>query len=98
MATWEISEDAALTILLHASKHPSATVDGALLAKPRPGGGWLICSAVALFHRSHVMAPCMEAALTQVRRVGSDAPRSGAARAVQPRRANTTRSLRPGLR
>ncbi|KAI8474439.1 MAG: hypothetical protein J3K34DRAFT_518177 [Monoraphidium minutum] len=60
-----LSEDAALTVLLHASKHPACTVNGVLLGKPRPAGGWEVAAAVPLFHRSHVMAPCVETALTQ---------------------------------
>jgi hypothetical protein len=65
---YELSEDAALTLLLHASKHPSCTVSGALFGRQRGGGGgYEIVAAAPLFHRSHVMAPCVEAALTQAR-------------------------------
>lgn len=61
----ELSEDAALTILLHASKHPSCTVNGVLLGKQRAGGGYLLSTAIPLFHRSHTLAPCVETALSQ---------------------------------
>ncbi|GBF89594.1 hypothetical protein Rsub_02312 [Raphidocelis subcapitata] len=75
--SYSLGEDAALTILLHASKHPSCTVNGVLLGGRRGGGdgggdgggsgagAYEITSAVPLFHRSHVIAPCVEIALTQ---------------------------------
>jgi hypothetical protein len=56
-----ISEDAALTILLHASKFPSTVVFGALLGK-----SGVITEVIPLLHRSHVMAPCVEMAIAQV--------------------------------
>lgn len=70
MGPYYLTEDVALTILLHASKHPSSTVNGVLLGKPRGAGGFLISAAVPLFHRSHVLAPCVETGLAQVGRPG----------------------------
>jgi hypothetical protein len=67
MAEYAVTEEAALIILLHASKHPSSAVNGVLLGKQRSGDGWTITTAIPLFHRSHVIAPCVETALTQVR-------------------------------
>jgi len=78
-AAYELSENAALTLLLHASKYPSCTVNGVLLGKARSseGGGFLISTVIPLFHRSHVFAPCVETALDQVRLAGgfASAPR-----------------------
>ncbi len=76
---YEISEAVALTILLHASKYPSCTVNGVLLGKQQ-GEGFMITAVIPLFHRSHVLAPCVETALAQVRAVGSRLPAGGRSR------------------
>ena len=75
MAAVHLSEEAALMMMLHASKHPSCTVNGVLLGKRQQGGSssWHISLAIPLFHRSHVMAPCMEMGLAQVRQRGARA-------------------------
>jgi hypothetical protein len=65
-----LSEDACLTVLLHAAKHPSCTVCGVLLGKAQQGGSVTVGAALPLFHLSMLMAPCVETALTQVRGCG----------------------------
>jgi hypothetical protein len=68
MVAYELSQDCAVTVLLHASKYPSCTINGVLLGKPAQGSGPLVLSAaIPLFHSSSTyLSPCVEAALTQV--------------------------------
>lgn len=70
MVTYNLTEEAYLTIFLHAAKYPSCTICGVLLA-PQPGASskasYTIEAAVPLFHLSMLLAPCVEVALNQVR-------------------------------
>lgn len=68
MVAYELAQDCAVTVLLHASKYPTCTINGVLLGKPAQGSGPLVLSAaVPLFHSSSTyLSPCVEAALTQV--------------------------------
>jgi len=60
------SEEALLTILLHAAKFPSCTVNGLLLGKGA-GSDAQITHSIPLFHTvSLTLAPCVETALDQV--------------------------------
>lgn len=68
MVAYSITEEAILTILLHAAKYPSRTICGVLLG-PDPGKqskAVSISKAVPLFHLSLLLAPCVETALAQV--------------------------------
>lgn len=61
-----LTEEAYLTVLLHAAKYPSCTVCGVLLGQSA-GGQVTVQAALPLFHLSMFFAPCVDTALTQVR-------------------------------
>ncbi len=65
-AAYSVAEDAYLTVLLHAAKYPSCSVNGVLLGRKADGKGWNVSAAVPLFHHSQALAPCVETALSQV--------------------------------
>ncbi|WIA11820.1 hypothetical protein OEZ85_011910 [Tetradesmus obliquus] len=64
-STYDLTEEAYLTILLHAAKYPSCTVCGVLLGKVS-SKACTATAAVPLFHLSMLLAPCVETALAQV--------------------------------
>jgi hypothetical protein len=66
VSAYDLTEDAYLTILLHAAKYPSCTVCGVLLGKVS-SKTCTVTAAVPLFHLSLLLAPCVEIALAQVR-------------------------------
>jgi len=63
---YTLSEAAALKVLLHAARHPSAPVNGLLLAGPSDAGVAIV-DAVPLFHSSSLVGPYLETAIVQVR-------------------------------
>ena len=65
-STYDLTEEAYLTILLHAAKYPTCTVCGVLLGKVS-SKAFKATAAVPLFHLSMLLAPCVETALAQVR-------------------------------
>lgn len=65
-----LSEEACLTVLLHAAKYPSCTVCGVLLGESG-GGRMTVAAALPLFHLSMLLAPCVDTALTQVRAIAA---------------------------
>jgi hypothetical protein len=65
-SAYVLTEEAYLTVLLHAAKYPSCTVCGVLLGQST-AGGVTVNTAVPLFHLSMLLAPCVETALSQVR-------------------------------
>lgn len=64
--TYALSEEAYLTVLLHAAKYPSCTVCGVLLGQS-VGGAVTVTKAIPLFHLSMLLAPAVDTALSQVR-------------------------------
>lgn len=72
MPEYRLDDSVYLTILLHAAKYPSCTVDGVLLGTAAGNGkGYHITAAIPLFHQSMLMSSCVETAFTQVRLVHS---------------------------
>lgn len=69
-SSYVLSEEAYLTVLLHAAKYPSCTVCGVLLGQSG-AGRVTVDTAVPLFHLSMLLAPCVETALSQVRGMAS---------------------------
>lgn len=68
--SYQLTEGALLTVLLHAAKWPSCTVCGVLLGTPAAAGGGgktRVTHVLPLFHLSMLLAPCVDTALTQVR-------------------------------
>lgn len=66
MATYTADEDVFLTILLHAAKYPSCSVNGLLLGS-KAGQGFHITAVMPLFHSASLtLAPCVETGLAQV--------------------------------
>jgi hypothetical protein len=68
--SYALSEEAYLTVLLHAAKYPSCTVCGVLLGQSA-GGSVTVQTALPMFHLSMLLAPCVDTALTQVGLKGS---------------------------
>ena len=59
--SYELSQDAALTVLLHAAKFPSCRICGVLLGRAVPERrACELTSAVPLFHLSALSSPCVE--------------------------------------
>ncbi|KAG8963695.1 hypothetical protein FRC03_002667 [Tulasnella sp. 419] len=64
-ATFTVQYKAYLKLLLHASKHPHASVNGVLLGRQDPSSGqnWIVCDAIPLLHRWTNLSPMMEVGL-----------------------------------
>jgi len=66
VTSFVVSEEAYLTVLLHAAKYPSCTVCGVLLGQTGSAGKAIVEAAIPLFHLSMLLSPCVETALNQV--------------------------------
>ena len=68
MVVYELSTEACIIALLHAAKYPSCTVNGLLLGSQSASDSkpTVVTKAIPLFHNSHLLASCVETALTQV--------------------------------
>lgn len=71
-ASYSLQENAALKILLHAAKYPSAAINGLLLGtvaqSDSDASAVTIVDAVPLFHTFLSLSPMLETALVQVMR------------------------------
>ena len=66
---FDVSEAAAMKVLLHAARHSSSSICGLLLASkvPKSSDNVSIVDAIPLFHTNTIIGPCFETAIIQVR-------------------------------
>mmetsp|Transcript_1629 Transcript_1629/g.3374 ORF Transcript_1629/g.3374 Transcript_1629/m.3374 type:complete len:196 (-) Transcript_1629:1091-1678(-) len=65
MGQVEMAQTAYAKVVLHALKHPSASVNGVLIGKPG-SSGLVVTDAVGMMHGQLALAPMIEVALAQI--------------------------------